>query len=1145
MKSLVPWMYVVLASASQTIFASDDFHAYRLGQYKKAAAPLLAKTGSSAIADYYLGRMYLYGYGELKNNVVAMRYFQNAATKGYLPAIIVMAKYSLFKENNPELAVNWFKKAAALNDVSAQMFMAAAYLYGIGVKPHEDVAIKYYIEAAKNGNPIAQYTLASHFIDSKHSSNAKLGLIWLNKAAANGNPKAQARLGSLSFLGKMVPKNIPLAIELLTKAALQNEPSAMLWLGDLAFNQGQYQIALNWYQKAVNLKDKNAYLHLAHAYLVEKSPIYDPHTGYLWTLQAAQSDVIGAKSDLAKLYQKGLGVAANEEMAKQWALLETQPKKQIKTSPLEQAALWLSNGKTKELAQTSYQMEGILSVWQNPAALKDNIYNQAPQMELFKRADIFKPQFALTQPNSVPISTYYYALIKQAGNELISWDFPAYPLNKAVEALNNKTYTSAEFVPAPYKEANYYQPSVSNSLVEKWTSDDQKQKRYKEIFDRLYFRAILGDAQSQFEIGQMFQYGLGVPKNDQSAIIFYENAAASQHLGAEYNLGILYLQSPQNAKSYEVAFNWLNDAAFKGNSRAQYVLSRILLQGKKDEKGKYVIKPNPDQAMSMLYIAAAQGYGLAMFELATNLAQQTDNTLNLEVKKQKASMIRQLFEGASKRGIAQAYIPLAFYNAVENEKEKQKEAFTVAKAQAELGNKKAALLLGLLYDRGIGVEADHNKAMTWYKLAGDNSVSQFILGTYIAEGKGIRKDRDQGILQLKQAADNSFSYAYFNLAALEQQAGKDFLPDLAMAYRLGNSHAGIVLADYYLSTNNDLEKIVQAQQIYQGLANKGDGSAQLKLGYMLDKGLAGKRDLVSAEKWYVASAQQGNPVAQFLLGQWFQVGENAEPNYNLAREWYQKAAPQLAQASIALGFIDETVFDNYPGALKFYEKAALKGEGKGIYNLALMYLYGKGMPVDFKKAKMLFNEASSKGIHEAINQLAELSYYGLGEVKNEQAALSLYKKAARLDNPHALYQLGVFAETGHVLKQNHENALQYYQKSAAMGDNKAMLALARIHHSVKKDAQTSADIYQTLAIKQNAYAQYRLGTFYMEGTAGKQSPDRARQLLKQAVENGNQQARHVLRRLEAQTKTEISFIEPLKMKAELKTPKTQVKDVAP
>ena len=51
-----------------------------------------------------------------------------------------------------------------------------------------------------------------------------------------------------------------------------------------------------------------------------------------------------------------------------------------------------------------------------------------------------------------------------------------------------------------------------------WTPGWEQQANYMSVFNQMYFRAILGDAESQFQIGQMFQYGIGVMQSDPSAI---------------------------------------------------------------------------------------------------------------------------------------------------------------------------------------------------------------------------------------------------------------------------------------------------------------------------------------------------------------------------------------------------------------------------------------------------------------------------------------------------------------------------------------------------------------------------------------------------------------------------------------------------
>lgn len=1049
MKSLMPWVCLVVASASQSLYAEDDFSAYRLGNYNKASLPLISKSDKDPVANYYLGRLYLYGYGQLRNFDLAMSYFTKAAEKGYLPAIQVMAKYSLIKEKNPEQAIRWFKQAAQAGDVNAQVFMGGAYLLGFGVKKNTDVATKYFIDAAKNGNALAQYQLAEQFLDSKHAGNAKLGIIWLTKSANNGNPKAMTRLASYYTAGKLVDKDPEKATELLNKAAAQNYLPAKIQLG----------------QAPTATEDKNK--------------------------KAA--------------------------------------------SPAEQMAMWLTNDSIDQLDKTDYQMTGIFSAWQNPMALRNNNYNQAPQLEVIDRQAIFKPKFELSEPKDIPLDSFYEALVsKKAEFPTNQFSFPTYRLNRDFTVLErvNSYVLQRQDLPVPYEDASYYNyEDFSNaSIWDIWLDGWEKQANYGSVFSQLYFRAVLGDGQTQFDIGQLFQYGIGVEQNDASAIIFYQNAASEQHLPSMYNLGILYLQHAKEQSDYDNAMNWLNDAAFKGNRQAQYAVAKILEEGRTGPDGKEYIKPNPEQALSMLYVSASNQFGPAQYELAEHLARELNNGLSVTMKKQKLAIIRQLYQGAAANGVAQAFLPLAYYNAMESDKDSQALAFAIADEQANAGEPKAALLLGLLYDRGIGVATDPAKAMFWYQKAGQNPVSQFILGTYTAEGKGIPQDKEKALALLNAAADAQFSYATFNLAVLKQQAGKDFIPELNTAYGMGNSHAGIVLADYYLSQQTDQDKGKQAKDIYAGLAAKGDQYAQLKLGYMYEHGLGVSVDPNSAQQWLTASANQGNATAQFLLAQFYQVGLLGEPNYALAKEWYKKAAEQLPKAAVGLGFLYETVDDNYVDALKAYDMAANQGDGLGLYNKALMYFYGKGMPVDYQKAKSLFNEAGNKGVADALNQLASINFNGLGQSREEQQGISLYKKAAELGDSAALYELGLLSETGVGTKLDFPDALKYYQEAANKGNEKAMFALARMYFygiGVEKNLKLALDMYQQLADRENPYAEYYLGMLYMDGRAGEQSIDKGKRLLEKAGTHGNLQAQQELLRMAVHTQDRVSFVEPV------------------
>lgn len=149
MKSILPWFCLVAMANASFAHADNGLDAYLLGDYSKAADLFVENKSKDPVVDFYLGRMQLYGYGELKNNYLAIQHIQKAAEKGLLIAQNIMARYELIERNNPEQALYWFKKAAALEDKPALMYCAAAYYFGFGTGINRDIARKYYIEAAK------------------------------------------------------------------------------------------------------------------------------------------------------------------------------------------------------------------------------------------------------------------------------------------------------------------------------------------------------------------------------------------------------------------------------------------------------------------------------------------------------------------------------------------------------------------------------------------------------------------------------------------------------------------------------------------------------------------------------------------------------------------------------------------------------------------------------------------------------------------------------------------------------------------------------------------------------------------------------------------------------------------------------------
>ena len=73
-----------------------------------------------------------------------------------------------------------------------------------------------------------------------------------------------------------------------------------------------------------------------------------------------------------------------------------------------------------------------------------------------------------------------------------------------------------------------------------------------------------GDADAQFNLGVMYDMGLGVPQDYQEAVRWYRRAAEQGNAGAQNNLGFMYGNAQGVPKDYVLAHMWLNLVAAKG-----------------------------------------------------------------------------------------------------------------------------------------------------------------------------------------------------------------------------------------------------------------------------------------------------------------------------------------------------------------------------------------------------------------------------------------------------------------------------------------------------------------------------------------------------------------------------------------------------
>ncbi len=118
--------------------------------------------------------------------------------------------------------------------------------------------------------------------------------------------------------------------------------------------------------------------------------------------------------------------------------------------------------------------------------------------------------------------------------------------------------------------------------------------------------ALTGDADAQFNLGQAYKYGRGVPADLKIAASWYRKAALQGHMGAAANLGAILFQNGDRA----AAMPWLTKAADGGDARAQYIVGTAAFNG------DYAAKDWP-RAYALMTRAGAAGLPQAANSLAT------------------------------------------------------------------------------------------------------------------------------------------------------------------------------------------------------------------------------------------------------------------------------------------------------------------------------------------------------------------------------------------------------------------------------------------------------------------------------------------------------------------------------------------------
>lgn len=194
----------------------------------------------------------------------------------------------------------------------------------------------------------------------------------------------------------------------------------------------------------------------------------------------------------------------------------------------------------------------------------------------------------------------------------------------------------------------------------------------------------------------------------------------------------------------------------------------------------------------------------------------------------------------------------------------------------------AAFNLGVLYEDGLGVAKNIDRALAYYRRGADNGSAKavFRLGiVYWLGTSDIPKNEAEG-------------RRYLNIAAAggDQEAARY----LGAATVAGGEADVLVTADRALADGKSAEAI----RLLSEAAERGDARAQTRLAWYYETGRGVERNLEKAALWFQRAAEGGNGEAMYALSVMFATGAGQARDPAVAESWLRKSAATGYQPAI-------------------------------------------------------------------------------------------------------------------------------------------------------------------------------------------------------------------------------------------------------
>lgn len=116
------------------------------------------------------------------------------------------------------------------------------------------------------------------------------------------------------------------------------------------------------------------------------------------------------------------------------------------------------------------------------------------------------------------------------------------------------------------------EPDLTVLTASAWKGDDAARMRLVEVGNS-------GNSTAQFKLGQIFEFGMGVPEDPAAAVTWYRRAAEQGDREAQYSLGHMFDVGQGVDRDIAQAIIWYQKAAEQGLAAAQFTLGLTYSDG--------------------------------------------------------------------------------------------------------------------------------------------------------------------------------------------------------------------------------------------------------------------------------------------------------------------------------------------------------------------------------------------------------------------------------------------------------------------------------------------------------------------------------------------------------------------------------------